>query len=358
MTGLHLTATQSPLPPPDELAGRWQAMEARARGSFFTGWTWIGSWLRATGARPDLVSVQDEDGAEIGLALLGLAREPRKLGRPRTLRLNEAGVAEADRVFIEYNAPLAAADREGDVAAAIGALLARRRDWRVLRLSGVEEDCALVGAVPARRRILVDVMPAHAASLAQVRAAGGDYLGLLSANTRSQIRRALRDHGDGAPAVTRAATGAEVDAWLAEMPRLNAGRHADNAWDAPLFRAFAREIVLTGLADGSVDLLRVEVGGDRTGYLLNFVHGDRAMNYQSAFADAAGPRDKPGLLTHMAAVGHYAARAGLALYSRLAGRDRYKESLATGCEMLQWWQIERFSPALEAEYWLRRLLRR
>jgi len=354
----HLTATQDALPPLDRLGPRWQALEARAHGTFFTSWTWIGSWLRVTGAQPELVSVQVEDGAEIGLALFGLARERRRLGRQPTLRLNEAGVPDADRVFIEYNAPLAAADRESEVAVAIAALLARRRDWRVLRLSGVEEDCALVDAVPARRRILLDVMPAHAVSLAQIGAAGGDYLSLLSSNTRSQIRRALRDHGDGAPHVMRAASAGEVEAWLAEMQRLNMGRHADNAWDAPLFRAFAREIARTGLADGAVDLLRVTIGGDVTGYLLNFVHGDRAMNYQSAFAEPAGPKDKPGLLTHMAAVGHYAARDGLALYSLLAGRDRYKESLATGCEMLQWWQIERFSPWLEAEYWLRRVLRR
>jgi len=358
MTAAHLTATQESLPPLDRLAPRWQALEAHAQGSFFTRWTWIGSWLRATGARPDLVSVRDGADNEIGLALFGLGREPRKLGRARTLRLNEAGMPDADRVFIEYNAPLAVTDREGDVAAAIAALLARRRDWRVLRLSGVEEDCALVGAVPARRRILVDVMPAHAASLAQVRAAGGDYLSLLSGNTRSQIRRALRDHGDGGAQVARAADAREIDDWLARMQGLNAGRHDDNAWDAPLFRAFAAEIVRTGLGDGSVDLLRVSIGGEVTGYLLNFVHGDRAMNYQSAFAAPAGPRDKPGLLTHMAAIGHYAARGELALYSLLAGRDRYKESLSTGAEMLQWWQIERFSPALEAEYWLRRVLRR
>ena len=358
MTAAHLIATQEPLPPPDALAPRWQALEARAEGAFFTTWTWIGSWLRATGARPDLVGVRDNEGAEIGLALFGLGREARRLGRQRTLRLNEAGVPDADRMFIEYNAPLARAGREHDVAAAIAALLGRRRDWRVLRLSGVEEDCALVGLVPARRRILVDVMPAHAASLAQVRGTGGDYLALLSGNTRSQIRRALRDHGDGATAVDRAGDAGTAERWLGEMRRLNDGRHEDNAWDAPLFRAFAREIALAGLADGTVDLLRVTVGGDVTGYLLNFVHRDCAMNYQSAFAPPVGPKDKPGLVTHMAAVCHYAARDDLALYSLLAGRDRYKESLATGRELLQWWQIERFSPGLEAEYWLRKLLGR
>lgn len=352
-----IIATQESLPPLDALEPRWRALEAASDGGFFLSWTWIGAWLRATGARPDLVSVTDAAGAEIGLALFGLSREPRKMGGQLTLRLNEAGIAEADRVFIEYNAPLAARDREPDVTAAIAALLKKRRDWRVLRLSGVADDCALIAAVPARRRILVEVSPAYGVALGAVRDAVGDYLSLLSSNTRSQIKRSLKDHGDGAIDVQRAASAQEIGLWLAEMHRLNGGRHEDNAWDAPMFRAFAAEIARTGLASGAVDLLRVTIGGDVTGYLLNFVHGERAMNYQSAFAEPVSAKDKPGLITHMAAVAFYAAR-GLALYSLLAGKDRYKQSLATGTEELQWWQLERFSPGLEIEYWLRRLLRR
>jgi CelD/BcsL family acetyltransferase involved in cellulose biosynthesis len=351
------TATPERLPALAELEPRWRALEARSDGSFFLSWTWMGSWLRATGARPDLVSVRDAGGEEIGLALFGAGREPRKLGQQRILRLNEAADPDADRMYIEYNAPLAARDREDEVTAALANHLARRRDWRVLRLSGVADDCALIGAVPCRRRVLVDISPAYGVALGAVREAVGDYLSLLSSNTRSQIRRSLKDHGDGMIDVTRASDAAEVLAWLGEMHRLNVGHHEDNAWDASLFRAFAAEIAATGLASGAVDILRVTVGGDVTGYLLNFVHGDRAMNYQSAFAEPASPKDKPGLVTHMAAVAHYAAR-GLALYSLLAGKDRYKQSLATGAEELHWWQLERFSPGLEAEYWLRRVLRR
>jgi CelD/BcsL family acetyltransferase involved in cellulose biosynthesis len=90
---------------------------------------------------------------------------------------------------------------------------------------------------------------------------------------------------------------------------------------------------------------------------VNFVHRGVAMNYQSAFADPSGAKDKPGLLCHAAAVGHYAGR-GLDRYSFLAGKDRYKQSLSTCEERLEWWLVERFSPRLEAEALLRRLLRR
>ncbi|MEC7932040.1 MAG: CelD-like protein, partial [Pseudomonadota bacterium] len=39
-------------------------------------------------------------------------------------------------------------------------------------------------------------------------------------------------------------------------------------------------------------------------------------------------------------------------------KDRYKQSLATCEERLEWWVVERFSPRLELEALLRRLLRR
>jgi CelD/BcsL family acetyltransferase involved in cellulose biosynthesis len=124
-----------------------------------------------------------------------------------------------------------------------------------------------------------------------------------------------------------------------------------------MFLAFAAEISMAGLEDGSVDLLEIHQGEHRVGLLLNFVYRDRAMNYQSAFEEPLTPKAKPGLMAHAAAARHYAAR-GLGIYSLLAGADRYKQSLATGEDVLEWWMVERFSLKLSGEYWLRRLLRR
>lgn len=353
---MALTVQFEPLPEPAALEPRWRAVEARAAPHFFTGWTWMGSWLRATGARPDLLSVRDAGGEEVALALIGRSLDKRLLGRVATLRLNEAGEATADRAFIEYNAPLCHTGQEGAVAGAIADALRRRRDWRAMRLSGVVPGDPLVAAIPARRRHLIDRSPAYFVDLAAVRGAGGDYLSLLSSNTRSQIKRSMKEY-PGEAQVQRAADAVTVAAWLEEMCLLNGGRHADNAWDEPAFRAFAAEVVAAGMDDGSVDLLRVEAGGALLGYLITFLSGGRAMNYQSAFAEPAGPKAKPGLMAHAAAIRHY-AEGGHALYSLLAGKDRYKQSLSTGEETLEWWMLERFSLRLEAEYWLRKVMKR
>lgn len=349
-------AAFSRLPDRAALTERWRALERRSDGGFFLGWTWTGSWLEATGATPELLAVT-QGASDVALALVGRSIAPRLLGRAATLWLNQSGDPAMDRAFVEYNGLLCAAG-DGDAAArAAMAAIERRKDWRVLRLSGVTPRSPLLDHGRFRRRVRGDVSPAYYIDLAAVRTAGGDYLSLLSSNTRGQIRRSARDYGAAAPDIARAADPAQIDLWLAEMAALNAGRHADNAWDDPLFRRFARTIVRNGMDSGEVELLRITCGDTLLGLLINFVYRGRAMNYQSAFAPPPAPKGKPGLMCHAAAVERY-ARAGHAIYSLLAGKDRYKQSLATGEETLEWWTLERFAPRLEAEALARRLLKR
>ncbi|CAN5471410.1 hypothetical protein BH10PSE12_BH10PSE12_16170 [soil metagenome] len=352
---MALTANFTPMPEMAALGKRWRALEGQGEGSMFLGWTWMESWLSATGAKPELLTVT-QDGQDVALALIGRSLAPRLLGPVATLWVNQAGTHRADRPFIEYNGLLIARAAPGDTHAVAMREMMARNDWRALRLSGVEPDAPLSVEGRFRRRLRTDMAPAYYVSLNAVRDCGGDYLSLLSANTRSQIRRAAKDYG-AQDAVVSVAGPDAVEDWLAEMQALNAGRHADNAWDEPVFREFVRALLANGGRQGEVELLRVEKGGVTLGLLLNFVYRGRAMNYQSAFAQPISAKGKPGLLCHAAAVDRYAGM-GLALYSLLAGKDRYKESLSTGTEALEWWTLERFSPRLEAEAWIRRMVRR
>ena len=351
---MALTASFS-LPDRAALATRWQALEARADAAFFLGWTWTGAWLDSYAIRPELLAITDDGGNDIALALVGHAMQSRLLGGVATLSLNQSGDPVADRPYVEYNGLLAETGREAEAATAAIEALTRRRDWRALRLSGIAPDSPLLN-LPARRKTRRDMSPVYQVDLAAVRAANGDYLSLLSANTRSQIRRAMKDHGGPLPGITVAGLD-DITPWLDEMAALNSGRHADNAWDDAGFRAFVATIAARGLPGGSVELLRFTDSGGVVGLLVNFIHRGVAMNYQSAFAEPRTAKDKPGLLCHAAAVTHYAAR-DLSLYSLLAGKDRYKQSLSTCEESLEWWMIERFSPRLEAEALLRRVLKR
>lgn len=352
---MSLTAHFSRLPDVAELASRWQALESAAQASFFLGWTWTASWLESYGVRPDLFAVQDGEGRDVALALVGHAMQPRLLGRCATLFLNQSGDPAADRPYIEYNGLLTATGREAEAAHAFHGAIARRADWRALRLGGVTPGSPLLD-IACHRLTRADRSPVYQVDLEAVRAADGDYLSLISANTRSQIRRAMKEHG-GLPTVEAASTPEQAESWLEEMRSLNQGRHADNAWDDAAFRRFVAALTDRGRTTGEVELLRFTDASGLVGLLVNFMHRGQAMNYQSAFAVPQSSKDKPGLLCHAAAVAHYAKR-GVGLYSLLAGKDRYKQSLATQEEALEWWVAERFSPRLEGEALLRLLLRR
>lgn len=351
-----LDISLQPIAQVPDLAQRWRALEARSTGSFFLGWTWMGSWLAATNAEPDLLAIQSE-GRDLALAFMGHSMRRRPFGQIATLWLNQSGDPTADRVFIEYNGLLAAGDGPDGLEAAALEYLCRRNDWRVLRLGGIGKGAALLNGSRFRRLTLVDEAPAWFIDLRAVRAAPEGYLSLLSANTRSQIRRSAKDYGDAEMDIRAASDPLEAADWLTEMQALNSGRHADNAWDDPIFLTFIRLLARTGMERGEVELLRISQGSHLLGLLLNFLWRGQALNYQSAFAPALTQKSKPGLMAHMAAAQRYVAM-GLDRYSLLAGKDRYKQSLSTGHDILQWWDLERFSPRLEAEHWLRRLLRR
>lgn len=358
---MPLVAKLRPIDDPAALEGRWRALERQASSSsFFLGWTWMGSWIAALQAAaiplPDLLEVQDGEGADIALALVGRGRASRKLGRVPARWLNECGDRDGDRPYVEYNGLLCAPGREDEANRAFCKAMVAERGWSMLALSGVEQPDAFAGITGVRRVRLDDSAPACHVDLAAVRDAGGDYLSLLSANTRSQIRRSLKEEG-AVLVVEPAREEVVLLDWLADMARLNAGRHEDNAWDNDFFRDFVRRIATTGLAEGSVELVRIDAGGEALGYLLNFRRGGRVMNYQSAFAPPRTARSKPGLMCHAVAIERAAAQ-GEMLYSFLAGTDRYKQSLSTGAEQLHWLVLERCDWRLEAEALVRRLLRR
>lgn len=357
---MHLTARFEDITDLPTLGSRWHALETAAQpASFFLRWTWMGSWLAAMKAAklalPQLLVIGDEMRDE-GLALIREGHANRLLGSVPALWLNEAGDREADRPFIEYNGLLCAKDKLPLCVHAYCEAMADDEEWRVLYLSGLGFGAMLTEVPGVRRRVIRDASPAYFVDLKAVRAAGGDYLSLLSANTRGQIKRSLKEE-PGDLAITPATTPDTATAWLGHMQTLNAGRHSDNAWDSPFFLDFVSRLTLAGLEDGTVELLRVASGQDDVGYLLNLVWAGRAMNYQSAFAQPRSAKSKPGLMCHAAAVAHYAAR-DLKLYSFLAGKDRYKHSLSTGAEELHWWVLERFDWRLEAEAFLRRIFRK
>lgn len=358
-----LSVSLQPCPAPDLLAPEWQVLQAQARPSFFTSWTWISAWLThltPSPPAPQPALVRVHRGAElVGLGLVVEQATRRLRWWPsHALHLHATGQAVWDDITIEHNGWLARADLAAQVHQAVAAqlwALAPRVDQ--LRLPAVSAGHggghafqALARKFPGgRARSQVSEVreehtePAYRVDLVALRASGKAYLDGLGPPTRAAIRRSLRLYKELGPVRLEAAT--NVDEGLQFLSRLKhfhqvawQARGRPGAFANPRFEGFHHRLVCAGLPGGEVQLLRLMAGEQEVGYLYNFVHAGQVLAYQSGFHFALTERNHhPGLVTHALAV-QRALEAGCEGYDLLAGQARYKEQLAS-----QRYAMSRFS---------------
>jgi CelD/BcsL family acetyltransferase involved in cellulose biosynthesis len=313
---------------------KWRDLEQRAAGSFFQSWSWTGTL--AAERFPDPIVVEaTEAGRTVALALFNRGR--RSFGSS-TLYLGETGAAEQDCPYIEQNGVLTEAGREAELTArCLRAVASRCR----LVLSGVAE-----AQLPAIRRaahltLVTRSQASPCVDLAVVRAAGNDYLGQCSANTRQQIRRSDRFYQQqGSIEVETAPSVEAAHVMLDEMAALHqttwTARGHPGSFHRPFFRRFHRALIETALPRGEIALQKFHKKDTIIGILYGFIYRNHMAAYQSGFAyQADEPRAKPGLTSHARAI-QFALDQGIDTYDFLAGEDRYKVSLANTSHRLIW----------------------
>ncbi len=317
-----------PVPDVAALAAPWRALEAEAAPfSFFQSWSWVGCLAAERYDHPVLIEAR-EAGRITGLALFN-----RRRGR---LHLTESGTAQHDAPFIEHNAPLLARDAAPETLATMLAAA-----WQAapagLVLSGVPPALAdTAGGIASRRQ----QREAPWLDLARLRAAGSDALGGASANTRQQIRRALRRLAARNPLRLAAAAGTEeAIAWLDALIALHTARWQargkPGAFAGDFQRRFHRALIAAALPRGECELLRVTTGERVLGYLYNFRLRGRVYAYQSGFDYDSFAAEKPGLACHALAIAR-ALELGDEAYDFLAGAERYKVSLSNASTPMVW----------------------
>ena len=329
------------------LAARWRALEARADGSFFQSWTWVGCLAAERYTDPMLVEAV-ENGRTVALGLFNRVR--RRMG-PDRWYLHETGDPATDCPYIEQNGFLAETGRAAELSALCLRALLRRHE---VMLSGADPQTAAVAGGLAGLAVTLREQDSPVLDLCAVRRRGGDFLAGRSANTRRQIRQSDRYYGAwGTLSTRRAGTVAEAWAMLEQMAEMHqavwAARGMPGSFARPFFRRFHRCLIETGLERGEIVLLTIRAGETVVGVLYNFVWRGRMLAYQSGFAYQPGEnRARPGLTCHHAAI-RMALAEGCVAYDFLAGADRYKRSLADGAHR-QFWLLAGpvWSPALAA----------
>ena len=341
--------TFRPLTDRAALASTWQQLETEANASFFTSWAWIGTWLThlPSNVVPRLLTIR-RNGVCLALGLFVARRQFRHGLMPvRQWYLHETGVPLLDELTIEYNGLLV---RRGDEDFATNAcldfFLRDRHDWDELHLPGVAPT-ASIETHAARTRLSVHnaPRPCHFVDLAALRDTQQDYMAALSANSRYQVRAALRAYEQsGAVTLTAAQTAAEARAFLDAMAELHqaywTAKGQPGAFASPYFVAFHRDLVARRFGAGEIQLLKCAAGNEVIGYLYNFVKDGVAHNYQSGLRyDDTSKKKKPGFVAHYLAVLHNLER-GLKVYDFMAGDRQYKASLGTHRREL-WWAVIR-----------------
>jgi CelD/BcsL family acetyltransferase involved in cellulose biosynthesis len=368
-TAHRIIVSLEPFDSLERIEAMWRDLEARADGSFFLSWQWIGCWLGETGLRPAVV-VGRLDGRVVSLALFATRRIWRRRWlHANTLLLHETGDPALDINFIEYNGILF--DRTLGVAA-IERCLAFLIDtprvgggaslaWDELYLGGVPIDyleslerCGLPLRIAARK-------PSAAIDFTALRANQRGYLDGLSANTRYQIRRAVRLYERRGPIrLDAAGDTAQALAFLDQLKMLHQrhweARGKRGAFSYPFLERFHRSLIVRSLPEGNVELLRISAGEQPIGYLYNFIWRGWVGTYLSGFAYEADARLKPGLVSYYLCAERHLAN-GMETQDFLAGEARYKTSLGKpGREML-WLAIQQPRLRFRLEAALRRVRR-
>jgi len=344
-----------------DLEAIWKDLEARADGSFFLSWHWIGCWLRHLPASvtPHIIVVRLGDRA-VGLAILcrctirrfGLLRTPSWL-------LHETGDPLFDGLTVEYNGILA--DRSCAERVIVDSLLWMARNLPgcdALVLAGLDASAeALARRVAAELGYRLQVRRADSARLVDlevVRQRGGNYRAGLGRSTRAGVNRAIRLYeARGGIEYCVARDVDEALAFFYGFERLHralwAARGKPHSFANPAFRPFHRDLIRRGMDAGVVRLCRLSAGGRDFGYLYNFVWRGRVLNYQSGFAYEDDNRIKPGFVSHVLAIEDALAR-GEEAYDFMAGPAGHKIHLANAQASMNWISIgpDRLSSRIKA----------
>ncbi|HXP75810.1 MAG TPA: GNAT family N-acetyltransferase [Stellaceae bacterium] len=349
-----MTARLEALPPMRTLAALWRLLDARGEGSFFTAWPWIGTWLGVLPPHiePKLLSI--ERGTEThGVAVAVERRVTRhRIVSARQLHLNATGDARLDCLTVEHNGFAGCDPRAPEPWRALIDWLRSDAEVEELCIGGVSDEAA----IPSQRRQAIArhsvPVQAYRVELARLAPSGGSLAAVLSANSRQQLRRAMRAFNTYGPLAVEEAETPEVglrffDALKALHIRSWTRRKRPHSFANPLFERFHRTLIGEVAARSDVQLLRITAGDRLIGFLYNFRRGGRIYAYQSGFEDGDA-RLRPGYVAHALAIEHNYA-AGEKIYDFMAGVNRLKQSFATDRYKMEWQVFQRPLLRFQAE---------
>lgn len=347
------------------LQGEWCDLYGRSdQSSVFLTWDWLSSWIEQYSPFLDLHVLRCYvEHQLVGLAVVSRERvRRRKLFRRTLLVVNSSTYSDCD-VTIEHNGLLV----ETGLDAEVYATLFR---WVQTQAVGVDE-LYFPNAIPAVSReiyspwLVVEDREYFVANLRHLVASSAEYLQSLSANTRSQLRAAMRKYEKdfGELTLTEAGTLDEALDYFSHLKVLHQSRwqakgkpgaFADSRWEA-----FHRSLIERRFSEKGVQICRVVAGTHIVGYVYSLIHQGSVFMIQSGLNYLANQKFKPGYVCHCRVIEHNKL-LGMDRYDFLIGDNQYKRSLSHAIlkDNDVWYRKASFSQWIENRLvWLRGICR-
>lgn len=344
----------------------WTDLQSRADASFFQSWGWMHSWLRALprGVRPRLLQVLCY-GRPVGLAVLVQRRIRRHLiFLSRALLVSETGRLELDKLTIEHNGFLMEKGLEAEVVKrSLEFLTNSESRWDELFISGIDKSHAVwyrQAANEINAKLITQIQKSFFyVDVLELKKAGSDYMSSLSANTRYQLRRAIREYEKhGALICSVASTLDQALEYFQQLRQIHqqhwTGKGERGAFASEFANSFHDILIRSRFSTGEIQLIKISAGPKPLGYLYNFVLNGIVSNYQSGFYYENDPKLKPGSVSHYLAVIHN-MQHDVTRYDFLMGEHRYKRSLATHEAEMVWLVLQRRRLRFALEHFMRAL---
>jgi CelD/BcsL family acetyltransferase involved in cellulose biosynthesis len=320
----------------DSIRAQWNTLYAVSTAAVMSlSFDWLRSWWRTYG---------DEYG-QLGLRILSWWRgsslvgllplyEKRGLYGARELRFISTGEAEYEETCPDYMNLICAPGEEAACADAAWSEI-QRLEWDRLELLDLPAEAALTRS--GRLLTAARIVPRGRCPTADLTGGFETYLGRLSANTRSQSRRMMRN-GTKAGVRFEFATRESAPAFFDELAALHRSRWTargkPGAFSGERFLTFHRTLLSMWISDGRAILARLSLGSAPLAVLYGFVHGRVFSFYQAGVrVDEALPIPSPGNLAHLMLMKELAERS-FTTYDFLRGTAIYKERLACGANAL------------------------
>lgn len=323
----------------DQLAPEWSALfDASPRASTPLKFGWLRHWWRLYGG------AYGQRGR--GLRIIAARRGPRLIGvlplyacasggagmGVRRLRFLSTGEAEHEETCPDYMDLLYAPGEEEACLRAVWKALGAM-SWDCLDLQDLAEGSPLLADhVVMKMAGQVSILARGVCPIADLGGGFEAYLMRLSANSRQQARRLLRE-AEKCGARFEIAGEACIDEFFDDLVRLHQQRWVavgkPGCFAAPRFTEFHRALAREWLPAGHAVLARLSLAGEAVAVLFGFTTGSKFDFYQSGVrAGESGPLRSPGNLAHLLLMRELCGR-GVARYDFLRGASSYKQRLAT-----------------------------